>query len=80
MSHDNLQYIEQLVASGVFRTRDEAMNQAVELLRHRIESQDNGSETYESWATRFDEWLAGHNDIQTVADDDRDSIYAGRGE
>ncbi|WP_197529190.1 hypothetical protein [Aeoliella mucimassa] len=80
MSHDNLQYIEQLVASGIFRTRDEAMNEAIDLLRHRIESQDTDSEAYESWSARFEEWLAGHGDIEAVAEDDREGIYAGRGE
>jgi len=35
---------------------------------------------YEEWRRRFQEWLAGHEPSSGIVDDDRDSIYAGRGE
>jgi hypothetical protein len=32
------------------------------------------------WLKTFREWIASHDHIKTVADDSRESIYAGRGE
>jgi hypothetical protein len=35
---------------------------------------------YEEWAQAFRTWLDSHPRRQTLADDSRESIYAGRGE
>ena len=35
---------------------------------------------FEHWAARFDAWVAGHKPVGHFVDDDRESIYAGRGE
>jgi hypothetical protein len=34
----------------------------------------------ESWEAEWRAWAAGHRALPSVADDDRESIYAGRGE
>ena len=34
----------------------------------------------EEWEKAFRSWIASHKPLPYVADDDRDSIYAGRGE
>jgi hypothetical protein len=34
----------------------------------------------ESWETELRTWAASHKTLPSVADDDRESIYAGRGE
>jgi hypothetical protein len=32
------------------------------------------------WAAAFEQWIKSNRDVKAVADDSRDSIYAGRGE
>ncbi|HBI43027.1 MAG TPA: hypothetical protein DDY78_09250 [Planctomycetales bacterium] len=34
----------------------------------------------EEWAAEFRAWVASHKPLPHIADDDRESIYAGRGE
>lgn len=34
----------------------------------------------EEWEKEFRSWVASHKPLPYIADDDRDSIYAGRGE
>jgi hypothetical protein len=38
------------------------------------------AETAEQWITRFNSWIESHPKRGYIADDSRDSIYAGRGE
>jgi hypothetical protein len=58
----------------------------VELFVQRLVEQsvpttpDASSMPYEEWRRLFLEWAASHPPLPGSVDDDRDSIYAGRGE
>lgn len=83
ISSENQNFIQFLVSTGQFHSVDEAVNEAVAQMRL---SQESGSGEWDAsmaiddWNARFDAWVASHSDIHTIADDDRESIYAGRGE
>jgi hypothetical protein len=57
---------------------------AVEALVTHFRSQPAGGPTafasYQEWAKAFREWVESHPKKDTLVDDSRDSIYAGRGE
>jgi Arc/MetJ-type ribon-helix-helix transcriptional regulator len=84
MTIENERFLEQAVAEGRFQSRDEALNEAVCLLRGEL--QDNGNngsvmnENLGEWSNRFRNWLNSHKDLESIADDSRESIYFGRGE
>ncbi|WP_442485401.1 hypothetical protein [Aeoliella sp. SH292] len=83
ISSENQNFIQFLVSTGQFHSVDEAVNEAVAQMRINQESgrgELSESLALDDWNSRFDAWVASHSDIQTVADDDRESIYAGRGE
>lgn len=40
----------------------------------------NSPQSQEQWEKDLDAWVEGHPRLDTIADDSRDSIYAGRGE
>jgi hypothetical protein len=40
----------------------------------------SGSAVSSSWETAWRAWAASHKPLPSMADDDRDAIYAGRGE
>ncbi|MDA1052360.1 MAG: hypothetical protein O3C40_18025 [Planctomycetota bacterium] len=83
MSLENERFVEGLVASGQFVSREAVLDQAVHLLRGEL--QQNGGDvsgglTAQEWCDRFDQWADSHKAIPREADDSRESIYAGRGE
>jgi hypothetical protein len=57
--------------------------QALESLVAPLRGQANGKPAYrshEEWSKAFHEWVQGHRTPEVLADDSRESIYAGRGE
>jgi hypothetical protein len=56
---------------------------ALESLVAALRGQPNGRAGYrshEEWSRALHAWVRGHRALEAVADDSRDSIYAGRGE
>jgi Arc/MetJ-type ribon-helix-helix transcriptional regulator len=79
MTRENERFVDDLVASGRFRSREAVLDQAVQVLREQIKH--NGDElTAREWCDRFELWADGHAALDRAADDSRESIYAGRGE
>jgi hypothetical protein len=54
----------------------------VQLLQQAVEQMPSPAQTLsaEEWEREWRAWAASHKPLPYVADDDRDSIYAGRGE
>ena len=81
---ENEQFIEIAVANGDFESRDDVLNEALQMLREYNGAMEGDGRTLEmnasEWVKEFRTWVASHNDIEAVADDSRESIYAGRGE
>lgn len=82
LSSDNERFLEQAVASGVFPSREAALNQAVQSLREKMPpSKDIPSKlSGEEWVHAFREWIASLPRTNHFVDDSRESIYEGRGE
>lgn len=83
LSVENEQFIAEVLASGRFASRHDAMNEAVRLLRGELH--ENGqthpnSLTAAEWCQWFETWAASHRELPHEADDSRESIYSGRGE
>ena len=84
VSPENERFIQQAIADGRFASRDEAINQAVQLLRG--ERNDNGhdivvhSKSTEEWIADLRNWAASHRPVTHSVDFDRGAIYSGRGE
>ena len=83
VSAENERFIQQAIADGRFASRDEALNQAVRLLReeaevngHHVERSDSADE----WIADLRRWAASHRRVEHPVDFGRDAIYAGRGE
>ena len=82
-SLENDQFIDEIVAKGRFKSRHDAINEAICLLRNEIRQNSQtpaASLTAEEWCERFETWAASHRDLPHEADDSRESIYSGRGE
>jgi Arc/MetJ-type ribon-helix-helix transcriptional regulator len=84
LTSDNERFLEQAVAAGVFPTREDALNQAVQALREKakaVPSQVSKAKlSGEEWERAFREWAASHPRTTHFVDDSRESIYEGRGE
>jgi Arc/MetJ-type ribon-helix-helix transcriptional regulator len=83
MSLEAEQFLDEIVGSGRFPSRQEAIEEAIQLLRREI--QQNGqmasdSLTASQWCERFERWAATHRPLVDEADDSRESIYSDRGE
>ncbi len=84
VSPENEQFIQQAIAEGRFVSRDEAINQAVLLLRD--ETHVNGhaarrcTESADDWIASLQDWATRHRRVESPVDYDRDSIYADHGE
>ncbi|MBW3598407.1 MAG: hypothetical protein KY475_14185 [Planctomycetes bacterium] len=83
MTRENERFVDELVASGRFLSREAVLDQAVQVLREQMEHNgDDGARqlTAHEWCDRFDQWAESHAALPRAADDSRKSIYAGRGE
>jgi Arc/MetJ-type ribon-helix-helix transcriptional regulator len=83
ISRENELFIDEIVDSGRFKSRREAIDEALWLLRNEL--QQNGSNSADivsaqDWCERFEAWAASHRRLAHEADDSRESIYAGQGE
>jgi len=57
-----------------------AVEAVVALLRGREGTGRTAPPSYEEWSRALRAWAADHPRLDTLAEDDRESIYAGRGE
>lgn len=91
LTPDNQQFLIQAVATGVYKSQEEALNDAVLALRKSTEanlppvggpprSQDATRESTEAWIARVRAWSERHPAVEGFVDDSRESIYEGRGE
>jgi Arc/MetJ-type ribon-helix-helix transcriptional regulator len=91
LTPDNQQFLIHVVATGVFKSQEEALNQAVLALRESTEArpalvdepsrpQDAKRESTEAWIARVRAWSDSHPAVEGFVDDSRESIYEGRGE
>jgi Arc/MetJ-type ribon-helix-helix transcriptional regulator len=83
LSPESGRFIDEIVASGRFKSRDGAIDEAVRLLRSEIQRsfrKPADSLTAQEWCDRFEKWAASHRRLAHEADDSRESIYLGRGE
>lgn len=83
MSLENEKFLDELVASGRFASREAILDHAVGMLRQEL--QQNGNKlsdalTAQEWCDRFEQWADNHKVLPCEVDDSRESIYAGRGE
>jgi hypothetical protein len=65
-------------AAGAGLTAEEFLARLVE--RSVRPGGQNGPAAAEEWEAAWRAWAAGHRHLPAPADDDRDGIYAGRGE
>ena len=82
ISSENQNFVERLVASGHFASREEAVNEAVRRLRTELECERAPATQLSAaeWCEWFERWAASHRALPREADDSRESIYAGRDE
>ena len=83
ISQETQHLLDELVSSGHFRDHDAAIEEAVHRLREELET--NGRDerhrpSAEEWCEQFEQGASSHRRLPQIADDSRESIYAGRGE
>jgi len=81
ISPENQKLLSDAVATGKFKTEDEALAEALRLLKDVTPPEDGAVLPLAQWKSRFEAHLASTpaTDAATV-DDSRESIYEGRGE
>lgn len=83
VSPESQSFLDRLVASGQFKSREAAVEEAIHRLRDELQAGDESevsSLSADEWCERFEAWSARHRELTHEADDSRESIYAGRGE
>ena len=81
LSQENENFIRSAVKSGRYGSDDEALNEAVRLLRDADDRPENGASLSEDeWEAEFTAWTNSHRTLDRLADDGRETNYAGRGE
>ena len=85
LTDENETFLKEVVRTGHFGSDDEAINEAIRLLRR--ESSTDAENTSLSaklspkeWSARLRKWALSHVPVAHAVDDSRESIYAGRGE
>lgn len=80
---DNEQFLEQALATGVFASREEALNKAVQALRNTCAagacSDVARAELRDDWMEDLRAWSASRPRVHRFVDDSRESIYESRG-
>jgi Arc/MetJ-type ribon-helix-helix transcriptional regulator len=81
VSAENERFIRQAVAEGRFANWDEAINEAVHLLREESSDAEQHSDGPDSqaWAADLRNWAANHRRVEQPVDFDRSGIYSDRG-
>jgi Arc/MetJ-type ribon-helix-helix transcriptional regulator len=92
ISPDNEAFLDRVVATGQFPSREAALDEAVRRLRQQHSPLGSAShfpqsviqpariQNREEWLVAFRKWGESHADVTAIADDSRESIYEGRGE
>lgn len=77
ISAESQQVLDQVVMSGLFETRREALDNAVRLLGENTAtcSASDGSISSEQWIAKFHEWTRRRRRGNSSMDDSRESIY-----
>ena len=76
-------FIDDVVASGLYTTREAAIRDAVRRLRRELETNGRDQASHlppQEWCEQFETWAASHRALPHEAEDSRETIYAGRGE
>jgi Arc/MetJ-type ribon-helix-helix transcriptional regulator len=82
ISIENERFLEESVKNGRFENRQQALDEAVRLLREETEEQVSHSllPPPDVWAEHFTAWAQSHRPRNPNLDDGRETIYKGRGE
>ncbi len=82
ISTENEKFLEEAVKNGRFENRQQALDEAVRLLREETEVEGNGSPLLppDEWEREFTKWAESHKARNPNLDDSRETIYKGRGE
>lgn len=81
ISPENEKLLEEVLASGQFKTHDDALAEALRLLKGQQNSSNGVQLPIEQWREKFRAHLDSTPDTATSSvDDSRASIYEGRGE
>lgn len=79
VSSENEEFIRQAIAEGRFANWDDAINQAVRLLRDDSDTSAQRGKAFDNpdqWVTQLRDWAAKHRGVESPVDYDRESIYA----
>lgn len=78
LSEQSVKILDDLIASGRFQSRVEALERALQLLEHEMARDRPKVEIgSEEWCRRFQEWADSHPPVDHYVDVSRDSIYSG---
>ncbi len=82
ISPENEKVLRDAVANGCFENPKAALDEAMELLREKIEEQQGNGKLLppDEWIREFTSWAESHKPLNSKLDDSRESIYQGRGE
>lgn len=82
VSAENEKIIREAVIDGHFENSKQALDEAIELLRERIEDDQSNGRILppDEWIIEFTAWARSHRPRDSKLDDSRESIYEGRGE
>ena len=80
MSPENESLLNQFLATGQYKNRDEALTRALDLLRDEENSRQQQQLSEDDWRNKFQQHLAFVPSTKAVeVDCSRESIYQGRG-
>ena len=80
ISPENQKLLREVVASGPFKSEDEALSEALRLLRDKTPNGSVETVPDEDWTKLFRNWTQKGRVGNSQLDDSRESIYEGRGE
>jgi hypothetical protein len=84
ISPENSAFLDFVVATGKFASREAAIDEAVRIMRECQSpsgvTMSERKKSAEQWIKDLREWAASHPPVTHFVDDSRESIYEGRGE
>ena len=81
ISPENERVLSEMVATGQFRSHDEALAEALRILRDESPNQNGQVLPVDQWRTKFQQHVdSTPASTATVVADSQESIYEGRGE
>ena len=80
ISPENEKVLRDAVANGSFENPKAALDEAMELLREKIEEEQGNGKILppDEWIKEFDAWVSSHKSRNSNVDDSRESIYPDR--